>query len=79
MVPSEFMPSSSPALSSEKPTCLFLPPRFRAAGIASSTVSGRAGNKTLAVEARVGAEIGFFRGVLAGVGSMLAPVLVNVC
>lgn len=42
---------------------------FRSEGIASSTVSGRAGNRTRAVVLTPGTGCRF-RGVLAGVGSM---------
>lgn len=49
--------------------CLLFLAIFRAEGIASSTVSGRVGNRIRAVE--LTPETGCrFRGVLAGVGSM---------
>ena len=41
-------------------------------GIASSTVSGRAGNNTLAAALTAAGCTGFFRGVFAGVGSICA-------
>ena len=48
-------------------------------GIASSTVSGRAGNNTLAAALTAAGCTGFFRGVFAGVGSIFAAMFSEGC
>ena len=48
-------------------------------GIASSTVSGLAGNNTLAAALTAAGCTGFFRGVFAGVGSILAATFSEGC
>ena len=45
---------------------------YRGVGIASSTVSGRAGKRTLAAALTAAGCTGFLRGVFAGVGSIFA-------